>query len=66
MHTRRSLVLHFAPQSVKANYATRLGADYHEMPTENGHFFSCRHYRLQDMDASGRAAVLFNGLKTPR
>lgn len=66
MHTRRSLVLHFAPQSVKANYASRLGADYHEMPTENGHFFSCRHYRLQDMDASGRAAVLFNGLKTPR
>lgn len=66
MHTRRSLVLHFAPQSVKANYATRLGPEYHEMPAANGHFFSSRHYRLQDMDDAGRAAVFFNGLKPPR
>lgn len=66
MHTRRSLVLHFAPHSVKAHYADRLGPDYHELPAERGHFFSCRHYLLQDMDGQGRAAMLFNGMKRDR
>ncbi|MBQ0934410.1 phytanoyl-CoA dioxygenase family protein [Ideonella paludis] len=61
LHTRRSYVLHFAPKSVKANYMSRIGADYHEhlMPTGDG--FSCRHYALAKMRPDGRAPILFDG-----
>lgn len=61
MRPRRSLVLHFAPQSVKANYVGRIGSDYHELPADGGNFFSCRHYKLRELDANGRAMVLFDG-----
>lgn len=61
MQTRRSYVVHFAPQSVKAHYVDRIGADYHELPMPSGDFFSCRHYKLAELDEQGRAAVLFDG-----
>jgi len=61
MRSRRSYVLLFAPQSVKANYFDKIGAHYHELPAAGGNFFSCRHYKLAEMDAAGRAALLFDG-----
>lgn len=61
MRSRRSYVLHFAPQSVKANYVDKIGPNYHELPAAGGNFFSCRHYKLAAMDAAGRAALLFDG-----
>jgi hypothetical protein len=66
MRSRRSYVLHFAPQSVKANYFDKIGAHYHELPAEHGNFFSCRHYKLGEMDGQGRAALLFDGGVTNR
>lgn len=61
MHSRRSQVLHFAPQSVKANYVDKIGPHYHELPAARGNFFSCRHYKLAELDAAGRAALLYDG-----
>jgi phytanoyl-CoA hydroxylase len=58
---RRSHVLHFAPQSVKANYFDRIGQHYHELPADGGNFFSSRHYKLAELDAARRAPVLFDG-----
>lgn len=59
--TRRSLVAHFAPVSVKANYQNVIGPKYHEWKHPSGHFFSSRHFDLLQMDADGRAPILFDG-----
>jgi len=59
--TRRSLVAHFAPISVKANYRNVIGPDYHELAHPTGHFFSSRHFTLRQLDAEGRAPILFDG-----
>lgn len=61
MRSRRSYVLHFAPQSVKAHYFDKIGPHYRELPAAGGNFFSCRHYKLGELDAAGQAALLFDG-----
>lgn len=60
-HTRRSLVFHFVPESVKATYMKVIGADYFELPSPSGDFFTSRHYDLKRLDADGRAPILYDG-----
>lgn len=64
--TRRSLVTHFVPQSVKANYQHVVGDKYFELQHPSGHGFSARHYDLRNIDAEGRAALLYDGGITMR
>ncbi len=59
--TRLSLVTHFAPLSVKANYRQVIGAAYHELAHASGHYFSSRHFHLGQLDDRGAGALLFDG-----
>lgn len=59
--TRRSLVVHFVPLSVKAQYSSVIGDDYFESPSLSGDFFTSRHYRLAKSDDRGRAELLYDG-----
>lgn len=66
--TRRSLVTHYCPRSVKPNYRDKSGKDYYELPDASGNFFASRHYRLKDLDHSGwlnrgtdKASIYFDG-----
>jgi len=60
--TRRSLVVHFCPASVKPAYAKQIGNKYFELKHESGNLFAARHYDLRSMDAHGICKVLYNGL----
>jgi len=54
--TRRSLVTHYTPQSVKPNYFNVVGEQYHELAHPSGHLFTSRHYDMKAL-AEGRAAA---------
>lgn len=65
--TRRSLVVHFVPKSVKAYYQTVIGRDYYEFSHPSGHLFTSRHFALKKVDRDGRAPILFdNGISAER
>jgi len=64
--TRRSLVLHFVPRSVKPTFQKVVGANYHELARADGHSFASRHYRMAELDDQGRARLLYDGNVRPR
>jgi hypothetical protein len=66
MVTRKSLVVHLVPRSVKANYSDIRGVHYHELLHASGNYFSARHYRLDQLDDQGRAPIMFDGGITER
>ena len=64
--TRRSLVTHFVPQGVKANYRHVCGERYHELMHASGHGFTARHHDLRHLDDDGRAPLWYDGGVTMR
>ncbi len=57
-NTRRSLVVHFCPQSVKPAYQKLVGEAYFELPDPSGNFFASRHYDLKSV-AQGTEGQLY-------
>ncbi|WP_317931760.1 phytanoyl-CoA dioxygenase family protein [Halioxenophilus sp. WMMB6] len=58
--TRRSLVTHFAPQSIRPKYSEVVGKAYFEYPHPSGHYFTSRHYQLRDLANQEVAGVYYN------
>jgi len=58
--TRRSLVTHFCPRSVKPAYRRLVPAKYVEFEHVPGGFFTSRHYDLGQMH-DGRAVLMYDG-----
>ena len=58
--TRRSLVTHFCPRSVKPAYRRLIPQRYLELEQCRGGVFTSRHYALGEMRA-GRAPILYDG-----
>lgn len=58
--TRKSLVTHFVPKTVKPKYTEHLKSDYYEHPSGNGHFFSSRHYKLSDLKRGSDASIIYD------
>lgn len=58
--TRKSLVTHFCPKSVKPRYYDVIGDDYYEHEDNNGNLFASRHYHMSDLTSSLSARVLYN------
>jgi hypothetical protein len=59
-HTRKSLVIHFCPQSVKPTYARNIKDAYFELEHESGNFLASRHYDLRSIDSEGRCKVFYD------
>ena len=59
--TRRSLVAHYCPQSVKARYRDVVKETYFELPHRNNGFFSCRHYDIRNVSDTEPGALIFDG-----
>jgi phytanoyl-CoA hydroxylase len=59
--TRRSLVTHFCPFSVKPGYRTRVGEYYHELPGPPVSYFTSRHYDLRNIAQDGHASIFYDG-----
>jgi phytanoyl-CoA hydroxylase len=59
--TRRSLVVHFCPLSVKPAYQPRVGELYYELPGPSGSYFASRHYDLRSLDENGCARIFYDG-----
>ena len=59
--TRRSLVAHYCPLSVKPKYKDIIKDTYFELPHPNNGHFSCRHYDIRHVSQSKPGALVFNG-----
>lgn len=59
--TRRSLVTHYVPRSVKAVYRKHVTDLYYEYQHENGVFFTSRHYDLNPLGKGGQAELIYDG-----
>lgn len=57
--TRRSLVVHFCPLSVKPSYVKQIPQQYFELKDKSGNFFASRHYDLRSMDAQGVSKIIY-------
>lgn len=56
--TRKSIVFHFVPESIKPAYITHLGDSYYELSVKDLKFAS-RHYDLQKVDDEGVARIIY-------
>jgi ectoine hydroxylase-related dioxygenase (phytanoyl-CoA dioxygenase family) len=59
--TRRSLVTHFCPQSVKPRYHTSMGDKYFEYEYGPESFFTTKHYDLRDLKRGTLPKIVFDG-----
>jgi ectoine hydroxylase-related dioxygenase (phytanoyl-CoA dioxygenase family) len=59
-NTRKSLVGHFTPFSIKATYSKKT-KDYLELKDESGNFFTSRHYDLQGAKDGKQSLISYNG-----
>jgi phytanoyl-CoA hydroxylase len=59
--TRRSLVTHFCPFSVKPHYMDVIGADYFELEYNQHSYFTSRHFAMRDLLTADRARIIFDG-----
>lgn len=61
--TRKSLVTHYTPVSVKPNYSTMVGEKYHELVHPSGHRFASRHYDMKALAERGGddAPIYYDG-----
>lgn len=57
--TRKSLVIHFCPQSVKPNYKNVIKDKYHELKY-NDMLFASRHYDFSNKSSNNEFNVLYN------
>ena len=58
--TRKSLVTHFCPKSVRPRFSDVIGDEYYEYDDSNGNLFASRHYHMSDLTSSPGARVLYN------
>jgi hypothetical protein len=60
-NTRRSLVVHFCPESVKPAYVKQIPQQYIEVKDDSGNCFASRHYDMRFFDSEGRCKILYDG-----
>ena len=59
--TRKSLVTHFTPKSVKARYKQHIENIYFEYSYANNMLFSSRHYDLRKITESKEGSIIYDG-----
>lgn len=57
--TRRSLVTHYCPQSVKATYKKHIPEQYYEYNLD-GMNFTSRHYGLKSLEKNNKAPIIYD------
>jgi len=69
-NTRRSLVTHYVPQSIKPKFFNVIGPDYYEyrlaQKDDVQGLFASRHYRMKDLETSDYPSIIYDGGVTKR
>lgn len=65
-HTRRSLVAHYVPRSVKATYRKHIENTYFELEHEGRGYFTSRHYDIAPLAEGDAARLIYDGGVTKR